>query len=236
MKKYILIAATVIMAFAAKAQVNNLPLIGNKFTFGIDGGLAIPSSDYGSTSTSSSSSNANGFAKMGFCYDAYAGFKFSKLIGAMVQYGASMNSFNTSDLGSNYSSSGGYTVTSYLVGPYMSITLLKIKIEAKLLGGLVSSNYPTLTESTSFAGVSSSVVSSFSTGSSFGYCAGAKIKYMMIGGMLGIGLGLDYLGSDVSFKGTNTETVPGLPPSTTSTNPKMSIGILQATLGLSLDI
>jgi hypothetical protein len=236
MKKYILIVFTLIVAFAAKAQVNDIPLIGNKFTFGIDGGLAIPSSDYGSTSASSSSSNANGFAKMGFCYDAYAGFKFSKIIGIMVQYGASMNSFNTSDLSSNTTESGNYTVSEYLIGPYMSVTLVKIKIEAKLMGGLVSSNYPTISSSSSFGGITSSVVSSFSNGNSFGYCAGAKIKYMMIGGMLGIGLGLDYVGSDVSFKGvTNTETT-GMPSSSTSTNPKMSIGILQATLGLSLDI
>jgi hypothetical protein len=223
--------------------MNSLPVIGNKFTFGIDGGLSVPARDFSSSSLipSSSNSNVDGSAKMGSCYDIYAGFKFLKHIGIMAQYGANNNSFNISGFNStingNYTSSGGYVVTGYLLGPYFSIKILKVKIEAKLLGGLVSSNYPTLSSGSTLNGVTSSVVTSFSTGNGFGYGAGAKIKYMMIGGMLGIGLGLDYLGSIIEFKGiNNTESISNLPTISNSYNAKMGIGIIQATLGLSLDI
>lgn len=53
MKRYILFASIVIIAFAANGQVNDIPLIGNKFTFGIDGGLALPVSQFGSSGPNS---------------------------------------------------------------------------------------------------------------------------------------------------------------------------------------
>ncbi len=231
MKKCVLITAILLVALATNAQVNDIPIIGNKFTFGVDAGLSLPSSDYGTANAGiSNTENAlTGSAKSGFYYDLYGGFKFSKLFGVMVQYGGNSNSFNTSNLGSSSSASGGYTVAEYLVGPYLSITLVKIKIEAKLLGGMVTSNYPTL----SFSSYGTSVVDAFQNGSGFGYCAGAKVKYMLLGGALGIGVGLNYVSSDVKYSGW-TETVNG---KETSNGPvKMNIGLVQPTVGLSLDI
>lgn len=222
MKRYILITVTLLASYTMHAQ----------FTAGLDGGLSIPAGDYGSKSLPSpNSTTINGFAKMGTCFDGYVGFKFLPLIGGMFQYGVNSNSNNVSALntsGTTYSSGGNDKITEYLIGPYFSIKLIKIKIEAKLLAGLVSSTYPSLTENTTFNGVSASVINSFTTGNSFGYCAGAKIKYMTAK-ILGIGLGLDYVGSDVSFKGTNSL-------SSQSTNYKMSVGVLQATLGVSIDL
>jgi len=223
MKKYLIALSALLASYTMSAQ----------FTFGVDGGISVPSSNYGASALSSSST-FNGSAKLGACYDGYVGFKFIPLLGAMVQYGANMNSINTSDWGNNASASGGATVTEYLIGPFLHIKILKLKIEAKLLGGLVSSNYPTISQSSSFNGITSSVVSSFSTGNAFGYCAGVKIKYM-VASILGIGLGVDYVGSDVNFKGTST-TDAGPYSNTESTSGKMNIGILQATLGLSIDL
>jgi hypothetical protein len=225
MKRHILTAIILIASYAANAQ----------FTAGLDGGLSVPASDYGSKSLPSpNSTTINGYAKLGTCFDGYVGFKFIPLIGGMLQYGVNTNSNNVSTLNTSnttYTSGGSDKITEYLIGPFFSIKLIKIKIEAKLLAGLVSSNYPTLSSSsssTTFGGVTSSVENSFTTGNSFGYCAGAKIKYMMAS-VLGIGLGLDYVGSDVNFKGTNSLNGE-------STNYKMSVGVLQATLGVSLDL
>lgn len=222
MKRNILAAFILIASYAANAQ----------FTAGIDGGLSVPASDYGSKSLpSSNSTTINGYAKLGTCFDGYVGFKFIPLIGGMLQYGVNTNSNNVSTLNTSsttYTSGGSDKITEYLIGPFLSIKLIKIKIEAKLLAGLVSSTYPSLTQSTTFNGVSGSVVNSFTTGNSFGYCAGAKIKYMTAK-VFGIGLGLDYVGSDVNFKGTNSLNAE-------STNYKMSVGVLQATIGVSLDL
>lgn len=222
MKKYLVLIPVVLISYTVKAQ----------FTFGIDGGLSIPSGNYGSTSASiySSGGNINGYAKIGTCYDAFAGFKFLPLLGVMAQYGVNNNAYDVAKLNnssSTFTVNGGDKIASYLIGPYLSIKLANIKLEAKLLGGIVSSNYPTITESTTFNGVSSSVVSSFSKGTNFGYCAGAKVKFMVTR-IVGIGVGVDYLASDASFKGVSD-------PGSISNNYKMPVGIFQATLGASLD-
>jgi hypothetical protein len=224
MKKYIFIAAVLIGSHTMNAQ----------FTIGIDGGLSLPSSDYGSSnaSVSASGGNVSGYAKVGSCFDGYVGFKFIPIIGVMAQYGMNNNSYDVGKLSSSsvtVTASGGDKITEYLIGPYLSVKLANIKIEAKLLGGLVSTNYPTLTQNTNFDNVYSSVVNSFSTGNAFGYCVGAKIKFM-VAPIFGIGLGVDYVGSDVDFTGVsnaNSQTI--------SNSYKMSVGVFQATIGASLD-
>jgi hypothetical protein len=217
MKKYLVLLSIVLITYTMKGQ----------FNFGVDGGLSIPTGQYAGT-VSTSDNTLNGYAKIGSCYDVYAGVKFLPLIGAMVEYGANNNSFDIAKLNtsgtSTFTTSGGDKIAEYLIGPYFSIKLANIKLEAKLLGGLVSSNYPTITESTTFNGVTSSVSNSFETGNDFGFCAGAKIKFM-VAPIVGIGLGVDYLGSNVTFKGvTNSDTY------------KMSEGVIQATLGVSVDL
>ncbi len=244
MKKYIIIAATLIASYTGFAQgVNDIPIIGNKITIGIDGGLSIPSGDFGSTSTSGSttgSSTTSGFAKLGFCYDIYAGVKVFKLLGVMAQYGGNSHSYDASKLNTSsltFTSNGGYNLSEYLIGPYVSVKLLKIKIEGKALGGLVTSNYPTISGSSNVGGIATSVVSSFKTGNGFGYIIGAKLKYMMVGGMLGLGVGLNYLGSNINFKGINSQTiVNGSLVQSSTYDSKMGVGLFQGTLGLSLDI
>ncbi|HTA28416.1 MAG TPA: hypothetical protein VK809_11535 [Bacteroidia bacterium] len=217
MKKYLIALSALFASYTMSAQ----------FTFGIDGGLSIPTGQYAGT-VSTSNNTLNGYAKIGSCYDAYVGFKFLPFIGAMVQYGANNNSFDVAKLNtsgsSTFTTSGGDKIAEYLIGPYFSIKLANIKLEAKLLGGIVSSNYPTITESTSFNGVTNSVSNSFETGNDFGFCAGAKIKFM-VAPIVGIGVGVDYLASSVTFKGaTNSDTY------------KMSEGVIQATLGVSIDL
>jgi len=214
------------------AQVNDIPLIGNRFTFGVDGGIAMPAGNFGSTDNSNGT--INGFAKSGFHYDIYAGVRLISCLGIMAQYGANNNSFNTAAIntppGGSASASGGYTTSEYLVGPYLSFKLIKIKIEVKLLAGEVTNKYPTL----SFDSYGNSVSDAFQNGSGFGYCAGAKIKYMVAGGMLGIGLGLNYVGSDMNYSGWSQTSVSG--GTTQYGSFKTSVGLIEATLGLSLDI
>lgn|GEM_PF-2815640 len=227
MKKYLVLISVVLISYTMKAQ----------FTFGVDGGLSIPSSNYGSSAgtTYNSGGTVSGYAKIGSCYDAFVGFKFIPIIGVMAQYGVNNNAYDVGKFNSSGSStvtvSGGDKIASYLIGPYLSIKLANIKLEAKLLGGIVSSNYPTITESSTANGTYNSVVNSFSTGNNFGFCAGAKIKFM-VARIVGIGLGVDYLASDASFKGVSNTNYNS---QTVENNYKMSVGIFQATLGASLD-
>src|SRR5579863_283870 len=91
MKKYLVLLSVVLLSVTGKAQ----------FTFGLDGGLSVPGRNYGSSpdaSVSNSGGNISGYAKVGSCFDAYAGFKFLPIIGVMAQYGVNNNSFDVGKL------------------------------------------------------------------------------------------------------------------------------------------
>lgn len=247
MRKSILIVSALIASCIANAQESSLPVIGNKLTFGIDVGLALPGSDYGGTNASpymasnNSGSSIDGYAKSGTCFDAYAGYRLGKVIGIMAQYGINKNSYNTSALNNQAgtaSTSGGYTIGEYLAGPYLTMTLVKVKIEAKLLAGLVSANYPggTFTYNGLLNSYGESIATAYQNGNGFGYCAGIKVKYILMGGLLNIGIGVNYVGSDISYDGVSTlKGVSSSPQSTVISN-KMAISIVQPTIGVSLDI
>jgi hypothetical protein len=194
MKTYILIAFTLIASLAMNAQ-NDVPIIGNRVTFGVDGGLSSPGSDFATaySGLTTNQNNLSGSAQNGYYMDIYGGVRLIGALGVMVQYGVNNNSFNSSNLSSGSSASGGYTTAEYLAGPYLSFPLGEFKLELKLLGGDVTNNYPTISTTT----YGNSVVDAFKNGSGFGYCAGAKLKYML--GALGIGVGLNYVSSDVSY-------------------------------------
>ncbi len=153
----------------------------------------------------------------------------------MAQYGRNSNSYNTSNLTSGSSASGGYTSAEYLIGPFISFKIAKIKIEAKLLGGMLTSNYPTLT----IQNYGYSTIDAFENGKGFGYCAGAKVKYMLFDGLLGVGIGFNYVSSDITYSNW-TQTYSGTYPlgfqPTLNGSTKMSLGLVQLTAGLSLDI
>lgn len=224
MKKYVVLISVVLVSFVAKAQ----------FTLGVDGGLSMPGRDYGSSTvtTYNSGGTINGYAKIGSCFDAFVGFKFIPILGVMAQYGINNNAYDVGKFNNSsetITTSGGDKISSYLVGPYLSFGAAGIKLEVKLLGGIVSSTYPTITENTNGAATYDAVVNSFSTGNNFGYCAGAKLKFMAAK-IIGIGIGVDYLASDATFKGTSTGYNTNV-----SQNYNMSVGVFQATLGVSLD-
>src|ERR1700727_2801495 len=106
MKKYLVLISVVLISYGAKAQ----------FTFGIDGGLSVPGRGYGSSSdanVSTSGGNINGYAKVGTCYDAFAGFKFLPIIGVMAQYGVNYNSYDVGKLNNSsetVTTSGGQEI------------------------------------------------------------------------------------------------------------------------------
>ncbi len=87
MKKYLVLLSIVFVSYTMRAQ----------FSFGVDGGLSIPTGQYAGT-VSTSDNTLNGYAKIGSCYDAYVGFKFIPVLGAMIQYGANNNSFDVAKL------------------------------------------------------------------------------------------------------------------------------------------
>ena len=214
-----LVLVFLIAVFTANAQVNRTPVIGDRVTIGVDGGVILPSSQFTASNfaTISNTSKIGAYPIDGYHYDAYLGVKFSHVFGIMAQYGE-----NT-----------GFVSAEYFAGPYLSVKVLKIRLEAKVLAGLITSNYATFSTNTG----TGYILDAYQNGSGFGYCAGAKIKYTLFGGVLGIGAGLNYLSSDIKYAGwTQTISSENVTQALSNGSVKMSSGLVQATIGLSIDI
>jgi hypothetical protein len=260
MKKSILVITAVMAAFTLKAGDLNTTMSGgndSKFSIGVSVGAAIPMGAYGSKNTDTttavrmdSTHRQNGYASTGFHFDVTAGYLFSSNIGAMVLIGGNMNSFDASTYQTvnDVKSSGGVTVTysaksyyvgQYLVGPFVSLPAGdKLKIDIRVLFGLVTANTPTETETESAGSASQTYTSSGNGGSGFGYHFGAGIKYNF-NDKMGLTFNLAYTGASISYTGY-TETGSGSLGNSTFTNTTlkstMSTSLLTATVGIAFNL
>lgn len=154
--------------------------------------------------------------------------------------------------------SNSYYVGQYLIGPSLKLPAGKFNIEGQILVGLLSTTYPTLTQNidqTSGGGgftytETGTSVTTFKSASGFGYNISAGIEDK-IAPLIGLHLDVGYTGSSLSYasytqvtSGTDTETITGLGTTTTSFNntstnnsaKTLSVGMLQITLGVSVDL
>lgn len=255
MKKQILLAFAVLAAFTVEAGNLNVTYGGGgsdkKMTIGVSIGAGIPmgawskkNSDTAASVQNDSTHIQNGFAKTGFHFDVTAGYLFGSSFGAMVYIGGNMNSFDATtyatvnDIKSPETvSSKSYYVGQYLVGPYGAFGSGKLKINARVLVGLVTVNRPTMTFTQPFLGQTETYQRSGKGSSSFGYQIGAGIVYG-INDNMGLTINLAYTGTTANYTGY-TETESG-PMSGTNTNTtlkqSMSLGLLTATVGLAFNL
>jgi hypothetical protein len=137
-------------------------------------------------------------------------------------------------------SSDEFFITQYLAGAYMKIPVSKFCcIELKALAGLTTADNPGLT----YTGLQEIVIYTYPEGSGFGYNVGGGIKYAIeTEGKLGLGLHLNinYAGSYIKYSGYSVTTYN---PAFTLINSynynvplSMSLGILQLTIGASLEL
>jgi len=186
----------------------------SKFTVGLAVGTTIPLSNFANSAASTDSTHINGAAQTGIHFNATAGYKIYKIIGAMVMVGGNINGYNAPSSGfSVVSPSGPHYIGQYLAGPCVSIPVCKkFFIEARALAGLMTSHYPELSSnySGSLGGfVSSSFTYSYklTSGLGFGYSGGVGAKYMLRD-HFGITLNVTYAGSNIKYSGyTVHETV-----------------------------
>jgi hypothetical protein len=250
MKKIILLGITLVSVITLNAQ--------SKLTVGVSVGAALPMGAYGSTDTaggktavalrgnSKDSTEANGYAKTGFHFDVTAGYLFSDNIGGMVYIGGNMNSFDISTLETQNkvtspatASSTNYYVGQYLVGPYLSLGGSKLKIDIRVLVGLVTCNTTTITYNNGASGAfAGSSTSSGNGGSGFGYQVGAGIKYNFTDKM-GLLVNVGYTGSSVAYTGyTQVSDFGNNSQTYTNTTLKstMALSILTTTVGIAFNL
>ncbi len=159
-----------------------------------------------------------------------------------------------------YVTSGdNFNITQFIAGPYYCIPLSptrsnadngkhhsfhlnplrsNISFEAKVLAGIVSSNYP----SVFFIGPGQTTLYSFSEGRGFGYFGSVGLMYYIVDG-IGIHLDVNYEGTNITYPNysiLNYNNSNTMPPNSYSANtfdsPKvMDIGLLQIIGGVSLE-
>jgi len=225
-------------------------LISNKkFSIEVNLGIGIPAGDYGNTAQvplpSSDTTHVNGLASTGFYFNVTAGYLFSPFFGGMVMVGGNLNSFNegawqtlrsTAIPGITTSVDGNFYIGEYLIGPYASVPASnKVKIEFKALLGLVTANYPLLTQTFPYYGTTVVEVKNIKNSSNFGYYFGAGLKCMVTNN-IGIYFNFGYTGSDIGYPEVDvTIAQTGYPTYTVySTHERfMLLGIIQMTGGVS---
>jgi hypothetical protein len=236
---------------------------GNKLSIGLNIGANFPQDAYSSKDSSklpvvNGANDISGYAKIGFHFRAYFNYMFTHYLGAMASVGGNLNSMDISTLNiqtdaeysahgftgipPSFSNSGSYYIGEYLIGPYLKIPTgnKNFSIECKLLLGLVTANYPTLTYAYNYMGTIATQTESFKNGSGFGYNIGGGLKYSIDKGLIGLHLGIGYTSASITYSSYTLSYSSGgisIPPVTYISSLSMSwLGIIQCTLGGSLEL
>ena len=224
----------------------------SKLTIGISVGASLPMGAYGSKNTDTASSTRNdsthiqnGYASTGFHFDVTAAYMFADNIGGEVMIGGNMNSFDVASFKTNNNikspstfTANNYYIGQYLVGPVLSFGD-KLKINIRVLVGLVTANATVETETNGQSGASEfSYTYTGNSASAFGYNVGAGIKYNF-NDKMGLLVNVDYLGSTLTYTGySESQTYFGSTSSHTNTTLKqtMALGMVNATVGLAFNL
>lgn len=238
-----------------------------KISLSVNVGAAMPLGAWGSKKTDTTQAVANdsthienGYAKTGFHFDITAGYLFTNNVGGMILIGGNMNKVDVSTYESvnNIKSPDkvtykSYYVGEYLIGPFLAIPAGdKLKINIRVMGGLVTANTPAETDSYStsdnYGTISVTDKATGKSGSGFGYQAAAGVQYNL-NDNLGLNLNLGYTGSSVAYKKGMTETysqtgtgayssITGSGTNSYYTNLKrtMSVSIFTITAGVTLSL
>ncbi len=250
MKKHILLAAAICSVLLVKAGDESLTSHhfgghsggggGSKFTLGISVGAALPMSEFGTakkdSAINSTSSIHNGFAKTGIHFDVSATYLIAGPFGLEAILGGNLNSFDAATANSLYYPHGGATITApsyfigqYMAGPALSFPAGALSVNVHAVVGLVTANYPTITETYS-GGTTTSTGPSLST---FGYNAGLGVKFSF-GGNVGLLLDVSYIGIfSPAFDYTPlSSTTTYLGTGTDQSNHNMTFSMVTASAGI----
>ncbi len=235
-----------------------------RFSFGFNYGTAFPVGNFHmadqtkypiSLLNGKDTNHLGGYALSGFHYQYYFAYRVYKRLSIMLFLSGSDIGYNINAVNSQYiqffppntavvTSGDNYYILQYLIGPIYNLRLAKyFSIELKALGGLTSTNYPTL----SYSGLPVSTLYSFPQGNGFGYNLGAGLKYTAAEGPIAVHLNVSYAGSVINYSSysialyTPTTNNPATSniyiSSATYTEPKsLSVSLLQVTMGLSVEL
>lgn len=262
MQKILLVSTLSLICLNAIAQNDYTPPSGQtstinthtgdkKYSIDVNIGAGIPMGDYGNTSQvplpANDTGHVNGLALTGFHFNFTASYLFSQFFGGTLMIGGTSNSFDNtawqtlrdeSVPGITTSVNGNFYIGQCLIGPFASIPASnKVKIEFRALLGLVTANYPLITQTYPYYyyGASVTEIKSIKSSDGFGYYFGARLNYKVTDN-IGLDFTIGYTGSDICYPEVDvTYNESGYLPFTEYSvyNRYMQLGLLQMTGGIS---
>ena len=213
------------------------------FSISVSVGSAVPTKSFSSTNVKNSfwdfnsvdSVKLQGFAKTGIHFNITTSYLFPNGIGIMSMIGNNANSFDihtfAATVGVPFTTVEGFHTREFLIGPYFSFAGgSNFTFEANTMIGIVTANYPTITQTV----VDTTEAIKFNSGSSLGFSIGGTVKYG-ITRRISVSVNVSYLQAKIVYHGwTDTYTAPGYYPYVIE-HPNdiatMPIGILKITGG-----
>ena len=221
-----------------------------KFILSAAIGTGVPMANFGKADSLPSPNGKDnthiaGYAKTGFHFNITAGYHITPTIGVQIQIGGNTNKFDIDSYaklnGINPTeavSVGSHYIGSYLIGPFFTFPLYnsKLNLDLKLLGGLMTAQFPEIMENETYLGKSYAMTETIKSISAFGYNIGAGLSYKIIQ-HFGVKIGVDYLGGNPTFTSVSgTSTVDGTTTFNTQSGQKLAMhsGIFNISAGLVL--
>lgn len=215
-----------------KAQDENNP----KGYIALNGGVGLPIGDY----------NQSGFAVTGYNIHLSTAIPlFHSKFGIASKFDYGSNSYDggsllativKNDKFTYVAQSGNYTYTTLLAGIFYTIPLKKISFDFRVMGGMMSMNFPSIAVgATDSSNTTVAVGKGDGSGSAFAYNVGLGMRYS-ITPKLCLMVNFDYLGSSISYDAKLGALVIDsngqYAISTTNSNFSQSVSLLNATAGI----
>jgi hypothetical protein len=231
-----------------------------KFSLGYDYGNSFPMGSFAKATQSTfpksglvgqDTTKLNGYGQKGDHFDLYATYKFLRNFGVTLDLYEDQDNYDINTLYYQYisyfrpntvavSTGDDYYIIQYLIGPYVNIHIYKnLGIEFKILAGPTTSNYPSLI----YFGLVTDLLYTIHEGSGLGYNFGGGIRYTVVKtGIFGLELhfNVNYAGANITYPYYSitayTPSYVYLSSSTYNTPKTMSMNMIQATLGVSIEL
>lgn len=243
------------------AQYDSTNYEEKKFAFGWNIGNGYPKRDFFSADqshlpmskfTGQDTNKINGYALKGFHWDVFVTYKLYRHISIILEVNGDKNSYDFNTLNQQFTTlfphdsvsvttTDEYYVTQYLLGTKINLPISEhTSFEFKVLAGITTVSNPNIT----YSGPSLTQIYSYSDGSGFGYNIGAGVKYSIeTEGDLGFALHMNigYAGSNIKYPGYglaifNTSSGNYIGSSSYNISKTMALGILQVTIGATLEL
>lgn len=210
MKKLVLIVIAVSLSTTGFCQKTFIlsRQVKNGF-LAVAGGGSLPVGKFASVS---SADKQAGFVSPGFSLNISAGYKVAGPVGLMVRAEQHRNALNTGAMLKNLyrtetdvwvASPAQWTTTTFMAGPYVTIPMGRLSVEARLLVGQARATLPNSYMHGNFGNTETTVENTGGQSTAFALGGGLAFRYRL-GSSLSVQLATDYSRAELPFADLTT--------------------------------